>query len=291
MGSNPPHGIISILGKTIETTEITNLTIINEDISDTAGIVTTKLEDSAVFVLTDQTNTFGDFDQTFKDNRILIESPDGLTPVTIVNSQQTLARNLTVPILTGNRNIVATGEANQLTNTELTSGVFGKITGLGAQTQTLDLNGNIVTLDTNQTIVPDAGGLTYNVPTGDDHDFQVNNVSILSISDTLVSQNTGFFARSGTTGITASTIQTQGQGALTTVINEVATVANTSDTVTLPTATPFIDVIIINNGANSLQIFPASGDDLGQGVDTAITLSGGSNIRFFTYNSTNWESV
>jgi len=58
-----------------------------------------------------KTNVFGDFDQTFKDNRILIESPDGLTPITLVNLQQTLARNLTIPILLGNDTFATLGLA------------------------------------------------------------------------------------------------------------------------------------------------------------------------------------
>jgi len=234
-----------------------------------------------------------------------------------------------------------TAGGNNLTNTALTSGVFPAITGLGVQSQILNVStfgvqfgeanqdiigsatgivydtptgdthvfdiagvnelkisntvvnliGNTLELDVNQTIVPDAGGLTYNVPTGDTHDFQINSVSTFSSSTSLFSINTGLFAHSVTAGITASTTQTQGQGALTTSINEVATVANTNDTVTLPSAIAGLEVVVINNGANSLQIFPASGDDLGQGVDTATTLSGGSNISFFTYDATNWESV
>jgi len=72
-------------------------------------------------VYTDQSNVFGDFNQTFKDDSITIESPDGLTPTTLVNAQQTLARNLTIPILTANRSIVVTGEASQITiGTEVT---------------------------------------------------------------------------------------------------------------------------------------------------------------------------
>ena len=81
----------------------------------------TDLTDTAVIVRTNQTNVFGDFIQTFKDNSITIESPNGLTPTTIINSQQTLARNLTIPILTGNRSIVVTTEASQITiGTEVT---------------------------------------------------------------------------------------------------------------------------------------------------------------------------
>jgi hypothetical protein len=92
-------------------------------------------------------------------------------------------------------------------------------------------------------------------------------------------------------GITASTTQTQGQGALTSSINEVSTVANANDTVTLPSAAAGMRVIIINNGANTLQIFPASGDNLGAGVDTATTLAAGSNVEYVAYDATNWEQL
>ena len=48
---------------------------------------------------------------------------------------------------------------------------------------------------------------------------------------------------------------------------------------------------IINNGANTLQIFPASGDNAGGGVDTGVTLAAGSNVRYITYNATNWVII
>lgn len=92
-----------------------------------------------------------------------------------------------------------------------------------------------------------------------------------------------------TASITASTTKTQGQGALTTAINEVSTVANANDTVTLPTAVAGARVTIINNGANTLQIFPASGDNLGAGVNTATTLATATNRTYIAYDATNWE--
>lgn len=93
-------------------------------------------------------------------------------------------------------------------------------------------------------------------------------------------------------GITASTTQTQGQMPLTKDVNEISTVANANDTVTLPSAPAYSrTVTIINNGANTLQIFPASGDNLGAGVDTATTLASGANVRYTNYNATNWETI
>lgn len=92
-------------------------------------------------------------------------------------------------------------------------------------------------------------------------------------------------------GITASTTQTQGQGALTGIFNEVSTVANNNDTVTLPSATAGLEVTVINNGANNLQIFPATGDNLGKGVNTSRTIVKTGRIVFRAYNSTNWYMV
>ena len=102
---------------------------------------------------------------------------------------------------------------------------------------------------------------------------------------------TGTTLKSVTATIIASTTQTQGQQPLTSMINEVSTVANASDTVTMMSAVAGMDIIVINNGANTLQIFPASGDDLGAGVDTAVTLAADDNLRVVTYNATNWEVI
>jgi hypothetical protein len=88
--------------------------------------------------------------------------------------------------------------------------------------------------------------------------------------------------------ITASTTQSQGQQPLVSSRNEISVVANANDVVTMPSAVPGLEVIIVNNGANTLQIFPASGDDLGAGVDTSITLASGSSAVYEAYNLTNW---
>ena len=94
-----------------------------------------------------------------------------------------------------------------------------------------------------------------------------------------------------TAGITASTTQSQGQQPLSSEINEVSTCANANDVVTLPSAFAGRRCAIINNGAQTLQIFPASGDDLGGGVDTATTLAAGNTVEFVAYDSTNWRAL
>lgn len=90
-------------------------------------------------------------------------------------------------------------------------------------------------------------------------------------------------------GLTASTNKTQGQGALTAEVNEVATVANANDTVTLISAVAGLKQVVINNGANVLQIFPASGDNLGAGVNLSTTLDTNETVEFIAYDTTNWK--
>ncbi len=97
--------------------------------------------------------------------------------------------------------------------------------------------------------------------------------------------------KSSVTGITASTTQSQGNGALTGDVNVIAVCANINDTVTLETAIAGITIIVINNGAKKLQIFPASGDDLGNGIDASVTLAAGSVIVFDSFDTTTWVST
>lgn len=89
-------------------------------------------------------------------------------------------------------------------------------------------------------------------------------------------------------GLTASTHHTQGNGALTASMNQISTVTHNDDTVTLPTASEGREVSIINSGANQLQIFPASGDNLGNGLNSSITLAHGAQRSFFGIDETHW---
>lgn len=89
--------------------------------------------------------------------------------------------------------------------------------------------------------------------------------------------------------ITASTTQTQGQQPLTKNWNQISVVANTNDTVTLPTAKTGLICGVRNDGANTLQIFPASGDRIdNNAVDVAITTVTGTAFIFVATDATRW---
>jgi len=94
------------------------------------------------------------------------------------------------------------------------------------------------------------------------------------------------------TGITAATPGGQGDGALTYAINIVATVGTANDAVTLPPAVPGRRVLVVNDdSADALEVWPASGDDHGAGINTATTIASGSRKEWIAYDDTNWEQV
>jgi hypothetical protein len=104
-----------------------------------------------------------------------------------------------------------------------------------------------------------------------------------------LTMSAGFMDTSTTAGITASATQTQGQGALTTQLNQISTVATNGDVVTLTVAVAGRIQTILNDGANTVQIYPASGDDLGNGVDISTELESNEAVIFAAYDATNWD--
>ena len=94
--------------------------------------------------------------------------------------------------------------------------------------------------------------------------------------------------------LTAHTGSSQGDGVITSSFNVYDTVGTTGDAATLPAAFAVGTKVYIKNGAaaNSMDVFPASGDDAGGGVDTAIAIAAGDFAVFLatTANAT-WEKI
>lgn len=80
-------------------------------------------------------------------------------------------------------------------------------------------------------------------------------------------------------GITASTVQTQGQGALTDNANVIGTCANANDVVTLSSS--LLVQYVENAGAQTLQVYPSSGQQINAlAVNASITIAAGSHLTF-----------
>ncbi len=96
-------------------------------------------------------------------------------------------------------------------------------------------------------------------------------------------------------GLTAHTDSVQGAGVILSSYNVYSTVGTTGDAATLPavfTADPATVVHVKNDGANSMDVFPASGDNAGAGTDTAVAVAAGAFAVFMgtTANAT-WTKI
>ena len=73
---------------------------------------------------------------------------------------------------------------------------------------------------------------------------------------------------------------------------EIAVCANAGDAVTLPGAAAGKLVVIANNGANSADVFPASGDKIdGGSANVAVALPAGQNRIYICQDATDWDTV
>jgi len=92
-----------------------------------------------------------------------------------------------------------------------------------------------------------------------------------------------------TTGITATNPGVQGDNPLVSSYNRITTVGTADDAVTLPAADSGVICNIRNDGANQLEVWPASGDDCGSGVDTACTIAAGDAVTYVAIDATTWK--
>jgi len=89
--------------------------------------------------------------------------------------------------------------------------------------------------------------------------------------------------------LTADVGSAQGGQPLVSSFNYISVCANAGDSVTLPASFAVGTIIfIMNNGAASCDVFPASGDDCGAGANTAVALANGKGIAYIgvTANAT-----
>lgn len=121
-------------------------------------------------------------------------------------------------------------------------------------------------------------------------DAEQTKLSTAMLSDGSVAL-TGLSKQSVSAGVTADVSSVQGGGAITKNLVQISVCANAGDAVTLPTAVAGYRVTIINNGAQSCDVFPATSDNLGAGANTAAALAAGAKITYVAYDVTNWVGV
>jgi hypothetical protein len=95
------------------------------------------------------------------------------------------------------------------------------------------------------------------------------------------------------TGLTADVGSAQGNGVITSTYNVYSTVGTAGDAATLPATFPVGTVIYVkNDGANSMDVFPASGDDAGAGLNTAVAVPADGSATFIaTVADSTWTNL
>jgi len=95
-------------------------------------------------------------------------------------------------------------------------------------------------------------------------------------------------------GLTADAGSSQGDGPITSSFNVYSTVGSAGDAATLPSQVELGMVVYIKNDAavNSMDVFPASGDDAGAGTDVAVAIAAGDFAVFMvTVAGTTWTKL
>lgn len=95
-------------------------------------------------------------------------------------------------------------------------------------------------------------------------------------------------------GLTAHTDSGQGDGPILSSYNVYSTVAVAGDAATLPAVFKVGSLVYVKNDAatNSMDVFPASGDDAGGGSDTAVAVAAGDFALFMgTLANATWTKI
>lgn len=80
-----------------------------------------KAQQHSTTVYTDQANTFGDSDQSFRSSRLIIRNPANTQSYNFIAAAISASRSITLPLLTGNDTMVTEAFAQTLTNKTLSA--------------------------------------------------------------------------------------------------------------------------------------------------------------------------
>ncbi len=97
-----------------------------------------------------------------------------------------------------------------------------------------------------------------------------------------------FISHSTDFGLIAYNGQVQGGLVLSAEMNEISTVTNPLDSVTLPQGIEGESIEIINSGDNNLVIFPSIGETIARGINLPYILAPNEVVRFICYSIGKW---
>ena len=210
-------------------------------------------------------------DVVFSDGSISLTDADNAETVTIINNTATtIGAGASAGVVQLESTSLTTGN---LLNLELTEGTLNGGSYIGAWDATGAEEVFSVSED-GATVIKGAAALTaaLTLTTGD-----------LVMSDGVLNLGTD-------AGVTADVGSAQGNGPITNSLVQVSTVGTTGDAQTLPVASAGKTVIVTNQGANAMDLFPASGDDINEtGANTAVSVAVNETVLCVAYDSTNWE--
>lgn len=113
---------------------------------------------------------------------------------------------------------------------------------------------------------------------------------VFSTSPTLTTPTLNSAVVNTSPAVTAGT-NAQGQGALTTDFNVITTAGSNPSGVTLPTATTGRRVVVVNKGANPINVYPASSAYIDAlAINTSIQIPVGGVMEFRASSTTQWYS-
>lgn len=220
----------------------------------------------------------------------------------VVGTGQSLSANQT---LTVDRDFTATGDAYQLVvtgnitgnaNSPMCFAHFGGSTGGFTEANSgthglicaVSMSGNFTISDGGGSeAVTDVATLFIDkAPTVGTTPTRHNAVRIAAGN---LSMGDGFIEGATDEAITSSGTDAQGNGALTKQWNFVTNSGGAGNCVTAPSVQAGRPCIIWNKTGATLNVYPASGHDLGAGTDTKTTVANGSKLVLYGQNTTTWE--
>lgn len=150
---------------------------------------------------------------------------------------------------------------------------------------------NEAATNTNPSLVPDSGdpdtGLGQTTDVLSHIAGAIEGIRLTEVSNFILQMH------NSNVGLTADVGSSQGDGPILSSYNVYSIVANAGDAATLPPTFPVGTLVTVkNDGANSMDVFPAVGDDAGDGVNTAVAVGVGESLTFeATVANSTWTQL